>query len=394
MANIVRCDQVGKNVGGSLYVHVEAISGLEGAYQDALGKAENLSEIERDVDFNVVRFELAANQVALLNYPYFFDTPFPALQDSWKTDLTIGTSTYRTYVTSLNPPILHRKELLLSPENPHRQVFAALTREAESIGLFDEVSRIGYRRQWENLVRGKGYRIAGHQLIPIGNDDLDQAGTEVNSSVADLGWEASRHLTALKRQSLSAPVQTLFRYRFFDKGFALFDYGCGHGGDVQGLIENDVTASGWDPYYAQENSISAADIVNLGFVINVIEDFDERVTALTNAWKLADGLLVVSVMLSNLNKNTGRHFRDGVISSRNTFQKYYSQSEIKVFVGQVLDEEPITVAPGVLYVFKDKELEQQFLFNRYSRGHGAPGISSGTRCLEVARSGQDRHKAL
>ncbi len=35
---------------------------------------------------------------------------------------------------------------------------------------------------------------------------------------------------------------------------------------------------------ATDDPVVAADIVNLGFVINVIEDFDERLEALTRAW--------------------------------------------------------------------------------------------------------------
>jgi hypothetical protein len=35
-------------------------------------------------------------------------------------------------------------------------------------------------------------------------------------------------------------------------------------------------------------------VVNLGFVLNVIEDVDERVSALRQAWELACRLLIVS----------------------------------------------------------------------------------------------------
>lgn len=84
------------------------------------------------------------------------------------------------------------------------------------------------------------------------------------------GWQASGHLTALVRYSFSALVQSLARYGFPDERCALFDYACGRGDDVRGLIENGLSAAGWDPYYAPDNPLSAADIVNLGFVINVI----------------------------------------------------------------------------------------------------------------------------
>jgi DNA phosphorothioation-associated putative methyltransferase len=131
-----------------------------------------------------------------------------------------------------------------------------------------------------------------------------------------------------------------------DGRFRLFDYGCGRGDDVRGLRENGLTAHGWDPYFAPDERVQPADLVNLGFVINVIEDFDERLEALTRAWSLASTLLVVSVMLANQNDVRGERFRDGVRTQRGTFQKYYTQAEIKVLLEEVLDEEAIPVAPG------------------------------------------------
>ena len=121
--------------------------------------------------FNLARFDRSAPVVSLLHYPGFFDDPFPALAASWLVDLRAGTVSFRTYADSLNPPILHRKELLLPADHPRRAEYAALTEACEAIGLFDEPTRIGYRRQWEQLVREKGYRIVGHQLVPIGNDE-------------------------------------------------------------------------------------------------------------------------------------------------------------------------------------------------------------------------------
>ena len=147
---------------------------------------------------------------------------------------------------------------------------------------------------------------------------------------------------------------------FLDGRYRLFDYGCGRGDDVRGLIENGLTAAGWDPYYAPDSPFTPADIVNLGFVINVIEDFDERLEALTRAWSLAERLLVVSVMLANQNDPRGERFRDGVMTQRGTFQKYFTQAEIKAFLEQALDEEAIPVAPGVLYVFRDKDAGAAF----------------------------------
>lgn len=353
-----------KVVAGRTYLHADSLPSLDADAAARVVEAERRAGVERHVHFNVVRIDDTRPCISLLHYPEFAEDPFPALRESWLVDLDRSTVSYRTYAESFNPPILHRKELLLPSDDPRRDFSAALTGMAEAIGLFDEPERIGYRRQWLALVREKGYRIDGHALVPLGNDESDLA-ADSHQAVRHTGWEASRQLTALTRYGFSAPIQSLARCGFLDGRYGVFDYGCGRGDDVRGLLENGLSAAGWDPYYAPDNPVSAADIVNLGFVINVIEDFDERLDALTGAWSLAKRLLVVSVMLVNQNDPRGEHFRDGVMTQRGTFQKYFSQSEIKAFLEQVLDEEAIPVAPGVLYVFRDKDVEQRFLVDRY-----------------------------
>ncbi|AGA91442.1 hypothetical protein Thimo_2732 [Thioflavicoccus mobilis 8321] len=360
---------IGKTVGSKTYLHVDALgagSFVGTDLSERLAAAEALAGVRRGEDFNLVRVDTETGELALLQYPGFFVDPFPALAASWRVNLSRGSVSYRTYADSLNPPILHRKELLLPPHDPRREVSAALTAACESIGLFDDPRRIGYRRQWEQLVRERGYRIVGHELLPLGNlEDGDGEDATDWAGAGELGWQAARHRTALSRYGFSAPIQSLARHGFLDGRYRLFDYGCGRSDDVRGLRENGLAATGWDPYFAPDEPIESADLVNLGFVINVIEDFDERLEALTRAWSLADTLLVVSVMLANQNDARGEPFRDGVRTLRGTFQRYYTQAEIKAFLEEVLDEEAIPVAPGVLYVFRDKEAEQRFFVERY-----------------------------
>ncbi len=347
----------GKTIAGRRYLHRTLLEQAEAEQVEAVATALEMLRASVEPEFNVVRVAADGSEVAFLNYPDFFENPFPALKESWRVDRATGETGYRTYEDSLNPPILHRKELLLPDDHPGLAEYAALTEQAESIGLFDDPKRIGYRRQWEALVADAGYRIEGHALVPIGNlDGLSGEAADGDLALAEAGeggvlspdlvglggaldWGAARHRTAMVRYGFSAPVQTLARHGFLDGRNRLFDYGCGRGDDVRGLRENGLTASGWDPYFAPDAPISAADIVNLGFVINVIEDFDERLVALTRAWSLAERLLVVSVMLANQNDPRGERFRDGVMTQRGTFQRYYTQSEIKAYLEQVLDEE-------------------------------------------------------
>jgi hypothetical protein len=160
----------GKTVGTRPYLHLSALNGADDTLQARVAAAESLAGLVRGEGYNLAHLDLDLDgpAVALLHYPDLFDDPFPALAASWLVDPEAGTAALRTYVDSLNPSILHRKELLPAA-HPRRAEYAALTEACESIGLFDEPTRIGYRRQWLELVREKDYRIEGHALVPLGN---------------------------------------------------------------------------------------------------------------------------------------------------------------------------------------------------------------------------------
>src|SRR5207237_2623985 len=103
---------VGKSVGHRLYLHASA---LESATPQAIAHVERavaLAGVSKE-EFNVVRLDQFEDAVALLAYPSFFDEAFPPIERSWKIFLSSGKASYRTYTNSMNPPILHRKELLL-----------------------------------------------------------------------------------------------------------------------------------------------------------------------------------------------------------------------------------------------------------------------------------------
>lgn len=102
---------VGKAVGVRLYLHTSAIEDAPAESRDALQRAITIAGISNDA-FNVVRFDSASGTFGLLDYPDFFNDPFPSLARSWKVDLAAGLVSYRTHIQSQNPPILHRKELL------------------------------------------------------------------------------------------------------------------------------------------------------------------------------------------------------------------------------------------------------------------------------------------
>ncbi|MBT4129403.1 MAG: DNA phosphorothioation-associated putative methyltransferase [Candidatus Marinimicrobia bacterium] len=352
-----------KIVAGSQYIHLDYVESLPKALRQTIASVAGNGTIE----FNIVRVDKNST-VALLNYSNIEQDAFPQLISSCLINIESQDFVLRDFSNSINPPILHRKELLLDPAHNYYEKYYRLTKACEEIGLFDNPTKIGFQKQWLRLIYDAGYQLDGHDLIPLANSDSLTIEGGFEEVIHE--WKAARHLTALTRYGFSAPVQSLMRYGFLSGKYTLFDYGCGRGSDVKGLSDNDLSVSGWDPYYAPDAPKTCADIVNLGFVINVIESVDERAEALIDAYSFADKLLVVSVMLENSNRASGESFNDGVITKRGTFQKYFTQGEIKYFIETALAVEAIAVAPGIHYVFSNKDEEQRFLSSRY-RGRSA-----------------------
>ncbi|NOD36642.1 MULTISPECIES: DNA phosphorothioation-associated putative methyltransferase [unclassified Ruegeria] len=175
-----------------------------------------------------------------------------------------------------------------------------------------------------------------------------------------------RHKTAIPRSSVSAPIFLLQSGGVITDEASVLDYGCGQGDDVRALQKAGIDARGWDPHFKPDpEQLRKCDVVNLGFVLNVIEDRGERVEALRRAFSLAKECLAVSVMLIGKgNLSNSRPYKDGFITSRKTFQKYYSQGEIRDFIAQSLDAAPIAAGQGIFFVFKDEVAEQRFLFRK------------------------------
>jgi DNA phosphorothioation-associated putative methyltransferase len=343
---------IGKRIGGSLYVHRDALS-LIGAAADPVEEADRLAN---SPNWNVAKIEKGS--VSLLLYEPF-DIEFPALLESTKVSLGDGTASRTDYRKRVNPPILHRKELLLPPQDPRLPQFRALTRAAEEYGLFAHPNRIGTRAAWAKLIASAGLILRKGRLLPA------------DTALVDI----ARHRTAIVRRDLSQPMQLLMRFGIVDRSSSVFDYGCGQGEDVAALAADGYQAFGWDPHHAVDGVRAAADVVNLGFVLNVIEDKRERVETLRTAWSFARRALCVAVMRYGKAPTPGwKPYSDGVLTSRGTFQKYFQQRELQDFVTEVTGEPPLALAPGIIAVFRDKDLEQEVRFRRHSRAFLSPNL--------------------
>ncbi|EXJ11399.1 DNA phosphorothioation-associated putative methyltransferase [Nitrincola nitratireducens] len=358
---LVKALKIGKTLPDATYLHKTA---LEKASCELFTLCSNVARALKvdTTEWDLVKLFRKEFKVAFLSYPDFYNESYPSLKQSILVDLSKLTSKITSYKDSDNPPILHRKELMVSVDDPLREHFESLTKEGELAGLYANPFKIGFKQTWERLIEQKGYNLKDGRIIKV-NGDIARG-----NSYDEL--KVDRHLTAIIRYELSTPFKLLAKHNFLTGDYTIFDYGCGRGDDLRELEAHSLSATGWDPNFRPDAELVEADIVNIGFVINVIEDIDERIEALQRAYSLAKKFTVVSAMVAGESViSKFQPYRDGVLTSRNTFQKYYTQGELKVFIERTLDTDCLAIGPGVFLVFKDKLEEQNFLLNRNQRTH-------------------------
>jgi hypothetical protein len=160
----------------------------------------------------------------------------------------------------------------------------------------------------------------------------------------------------------------LLEYGMLKAGTTFFDYGCGQGSDVRGLQALGHEAEGWDPVHRSDVAKREADVVNIGYVLNVIEDPAERVEALVDAHRHTRELLVVAGLINEtVDIERAQRYSDGVLTRANTFQKFFEQQELQQYIEDALDTSAVPVAIGVFYVFRDPADQQDFLSARSRR---------------------------
>jgi DNA phosphorothioation-associated putative methyltransferase len=184
----------------------------------------------------------------------------------------------------------------------------------------------------------------------------------------------ARHRTAIQRHTFSRPVRQALEAGLITRGTNVFDYGCGHGDDIRHLRRRGIRCAGWDPVHRPRGQRRPADVVNLGYVVNVIEDTGERATILREAWGLTRKLLIVSARLTVDARAGQQSYEDGYLTQRGTFQKYYQQHELREWLDETLGVASVPAGPGIFYIFRDAELRQSFMAARYRRRAQAPRL--------------------
>jgi DNA phosphorothioation-associated putative methyltransferase len=200
--------------------------------------------------------------------------------------------------------------------------------------------------------------------------------------------EIARHRTAMSRTELSRPLRLAITLGLLTPGMSVMDFGCGLGGDVKRLKEEGYDCSGWDPVHAPDGAQRKASFVNLGYVVNVIENSVERQDVLKEAWGLAERLLVISArMLDEAPvKGSSALYADGLMTKIGTFQKFFEQQELRTWIEQTLGVSSVAAAPGVIVVYRDDVERQVFMAARFRSVRATPRVSINAGSFEKHRA--------
>ena len=140
-----------KQVGSTRYYHRDY---LDPAYTKEVRHAE--ARVDLDFDWNVVKIT-NDGCISFLRYKRLLTAAFPELECSCKVPRNLPPGRVIRYGRE-NPPILHRKELLLPEDHPGAEKARVWTSRCEKANLFRDTRRIGRRRVWQAMLKEAGLR--------------------------------------------------------------------------------------------------------------------------------------------------------------------------------------------------------------------------------------------
>ena len=143
----------------------------------------------------------------------------------------------------------------------------------------------------------------------------------------------NRGRTAITRKCHSVPYRNLLLNGLISPDMSIIDYGCGKGYDWMNLVKAGYEVQGYDkfiPEFTNEKLLINAgyDVAINNYVMNVIEDAEERQTLLDDMKHLANKLFIT---VRADKKSVGKNwisYSDGWLTTANTFQKFYDLKEV------------------------------------------------------------------
>jgi len=156
---------IGKRTSDATYFHVSACAGMPEAIRSLIYSAALIAHVSQDDDYNVVKIAHTHKQVSLLFYSSFWDDPFPKLATAWTVNLSRKECSMRRYQATGNPPILHRKELLIDRAHPSYSLFSRLSEQLAALGLSAQSPGLGFQRQWLAKLASAAVSVSDHTIV-------------------------------------------------------------------------------------------------------------------------------------------------------------------------------------------------------------------------------------
>lgn len=146
-------------------------------------------------------------------------------------------------------------------------------------------------------------------------------------------------LTALKRNSLSAPVKILLDKKMLNGN--ILDFACGNGDDVRILHnEHKLDIVGYDKYNNNFNTIpnNTYETIMCNYCFNVIPTLDEHRSVLNSLIDLSNHNIFIAVR-SDIKavKSNWEYIEEykGYITSKGSFQRFYTVDMCKELFGDI-----------------------------------------------------------
>ncbi len=150
----------GKHVGAFSYYHASLVREVPAADSQFANVWHDL--IGDPLDYNVLKLD-RRSRISFLMYQEF-SAPFPLLDFAFSCNVDKRTVRKTNYRDRSNPPILHRKELLLRADDPLVPAAVQLTAQLEAHGVFANASSIGTQTGWKSRLESMGLSIVGGEV--------------------------------------------------------------------------------------------------------------------------------------------------------------------------------------------------------------------------------------
>ncbi|MGW0660103.1 DNA phosphorothioation-associated putative methyltransferase [Streptodolium elevatio] len=159
---------VGKLTPTALYVHQRAIDQMP----IVLRLYEHCASIAagRPQEWTIAKLKHQGRAVSWLDYPEFDADPHPRISSSYLVDLRSLETSYVSYASSANRPLLHRKHEFLASDDPDVPKYERLTRAELQAGLYEHPHIIGTENGWEAELIRCGRELRGHRLVRRATD--------------------------------------------------------------------------------------------------------------------------------------------------------------------------------------------------------------------------------